>query len=59
MCAELTYIRRFELEATETFGKLVRIARVSCRQANVEEEVEATPCGKYPNIANADASTSI
>ena len=59
MCTELADIRRFEFEATKAFGKLVRITRVSYRQANVEEEVEATAWGKYPNIANADTLTSI
>ena len=59
MRAELANIRRFEFEAIKAFGKLVRITRVSYRQANVEEEVEATPRGKYPNIANADTLTSI
>ena len=59
MSAELADIRRFEFEATKAFGKLVRITRVSCRQANVEEEVESTPRGKYPNIANADTLTPI
>ena len=57
MFVELADIRRFEFKATKAFGKLVRIIRVSCRQANVEEEVEATPQGKYPNIANADTVT--
>ena len=59
MCAELADIRRFELEGTKAFWKLIRITRVSCRQTNIEEEVETTPRGKYPNIANADTSTSI
>ena len=59
MCVELADIRRFEFEVTKTFGKLVRITRVSWRQANVEEEVESTLRGKYPNIANADTSTPI
>jgi hypothetical protein len=58
ICVELADIRRFQFEATKAFGKLVRITRVSCRQANVEEEVKATPRGKYPNIANG-TSTSI
>ena len=43
MFVELADIRRFEFKATKAFGKLVRITRVSCRQANVEEEVKATP----------------
>ena len=59
MRAELANIRRFEFEAIKAFGKLVRITGVSYRQANVEEEVEATPRGKYPDIANADTLTSI
>ena len=59
MCTELADIRRFKFEATEAFRKFVRIIRVSCRQTNVEEEVEATPWGKYPNITNADTLTSI
>ena len=59
MGAELADIRRFEFEGTKAFGKLVRITRVSCRQANVEEEVKATPRGKSPNIADADTPTSI
>ena len=59
VCTELADIRRFEFEVTEAFGKIIRITRVSCRQTNVEEEVEATPHGEYPNIANADTLTSI
>ena len=59
MCVELADIRRFKFEATKAFRKLVRITRVSCRQADVEEEIEATPHGKYSNIADADTLTSI
>ena len=59
MCTELADIRRFKFEATEAFRKFIRIIRVSCRQTNVEEEVKATPWGKYPNITNVDTLTSI